>query len=256
MLHLDCFSGIGGFALAASWVWGKEHHIHSFIEIDPFCQKVLNKHWPGVPIHSDIRSYTVDTHVNQWYNRLSDVGKQEIIDMANKSKQYDLAVDLYNSGLSIQDVANFYGITRQGMWGILKCRGCVFRDQLKFGKENHFYREGMSAPDRIHHIVELAIEKGLLIKPTHCEQCNSTNVKINSHHDDYNKPLKVRWVCSKCHFEWHKINKPIELSIEFPPMDKKEICSRGGSRKEVMPDELLQRIEDATNVTLLTGGFP
>jgi len=47
----------GGFSLAASWVWGEEHNIISFVEIDPFCQKVLKKHWPNVPIHSDIRSY-------------------------------------------------------------------------------------------------------------------------------------------------------------------------------------------------------
>ncbi len=55
MRHLDLFSGIGGFALAASWVWEEEHEIVSFCEIDPFCQKVLKKHWPDVPIVSDIR---------------------------------------------------------------------------------------------------------------------------------------------------------------------------------------------------------
>jgi DNA (cytosine-5)-methyltransferase 1 len=60
MRHLDLFSGIGGFALAASWVWGDEHEIVSFVEIDPFCQKVLNKHWPDVPIHNDIRTYEHD----------------------------------------------------------------------------------------------------------------------------------------------------------------------------------------------------
>jgi len=41
---LDLFSGIGGFALAADWVWGDEHEIVSFVEIDPFCQRVLRKH--------------------------------------------------------------------------------------------------------------------------------------------------------------------------------------------------------------------
>lgn len=60
MNHLDLFSGIGGFALAASWVWGEEHEIHSFVENDPFCQKVLKKHWPDVPIHSDIKEYKHD----------------------------------------------------------------------------------------------------------------------------------------------------------------------------------------------------
>ncbi len=45
----------GGFALAASWVWGADHEIVSFCEIEPFAQKVLKKHWPDVPCIPDIR---------------------------------------------------------------------------------------------------------------------------------------------------------------------------------------------------------
>jgi len=52
---LDLFSGIGGFSLAASWVWGDDLEIVAFCEIDPFCQKVLSKHWPEVPIIEDIK---------------------------------------------------------------------------------------------------------------------------------------------------------------------------------------------------------
>lgn len=58
MVLLDLFSGIGGFSLAASWVWGKDLEILAFCEKDPFCQKVLKKHWPDVPIISDIRNVT------------------------------------------------------------------------------------------------------------------------------------------------------------------------------------------------------
>ena len=55
MKMLDLFSGIGGFAYAAQQIWGDELEIVAFCEIDSFCQKVLNKHWPGVKIYSDIK---------------------------------------------------------------------------------------------------------------------------------------------------------------------------------------------------------
>ena len=60
MNMLDLFSGIGGFHLAAEWVWGDDLNVVTHVEIDPFCQKVLRKHWPDVPIHDDIRSYKHD----------------------------------------------------------------------------------------------------------------------------------------------------------------------------------------------------
>ena len=54
MLMLDLFSGIGGFSLAASWVWGNDLEIAGFCEIDKYCEKVLNKNFPGVPVYKDI----------------------------------------------------------------------------------------------------------------------------------------------------------------------------------------------------------
>jgi DNA (cytosine-5)-methyltransferase 1 len=50
--HLDLFSGIGGFALAAGWAGFKTI---GFCEIDKFCQGILKKHWPEVPIHENIK---------------------------------------------------------------------------------------------------------------------------------------------------------------------------------------------------------
>lgn len=52
MRMLSLFSGIGGIDLAAQWA-GIE--TVAFCEIDPYCQKVLKKHWPDVPIYSDIK---------------------------------------------------------------------------------------------------------------------------------------------------------------------------------------------------------
>ena len=52
---LDTFSGIGGFSLAAKWLGGFE--TIQFVEIDPFCRRILRQHWPGVPIHQDICNF-------------------------------------------------------------------------------------------------------------------------------------------------------------------------------------------------------
>ena len=55
MRMLDLFSGIGGFSLAAEWVWGDDLEIVAFCEIDKYCRKVLNKNFPSVPIYKDIK---------------------------------------------------------------------------------------------------------------------------------------------------------------------------------------------------------
>ena len=56
---LDLFSGIGGFSLGLERTGGFE--TVAFCEIDPFCRKVLAKHWPDVPIYHDVRELTDDT---------------------------------------------------------------------------------------------------------------------------------------------------------------------------------------------------
>ena len=58
--HIDLCSGIGGFALAASWAGaatGRNVRTVAFSEIDPFCQAVLRHHWPGVPVIPDLRNF-------------------------------------------------------------------------------------------------------------------------------------------------------------------------------------------------------
>src|SRR5688572_21665430 len=48
---LDLFAGIGSFSLGLERAGMKTV---AFCESDEFCQKVLAKHWPGVPVHGDI----------------------------------------------------------------------------------------------------------------------------------------------------------------------------------------------------------
>ena len=50
---LDICSGIGGFSLGLESTGGFD--TVAFCEFDDFCRKVLNKHWPDVPIYKDLK---------------------------------------------------------------------------------------------------------------------------------------------------------------------------------------------------------
>ena len=54
MTHGSLFSGIGGFDLAAQWMGWKNVFQ---VEIDPFCQKVLEKNFPNVARSGDIKEF-------------------------------------------------------------------------------------------------------------------------------------------------------------------------------------------------------
>ena len=52
-----------------------------------------------------------------------------------------------------------------------------------------------------------AIRHGKLVKMP-CEVCGSVNVE--AHHDDYNQPLAVRWLCVTHHAEHHKMQRELK----------------------------------------------
>jgi hypothetical protein len=66
------------------------------------------------------------------------------------------------------------------------------------------YREEFPMKYKAHGKVAYEIKNGNLV-PEPCEVCGSTE-KICAHHDDYAKPLNVRWLCAKHHHQWHKEN--------------------------------------------------
>jgi DNA (cytosine-5)-methyltransferase 1 len=55
MKIIDLFSGIGGFSLGLESTGGFK--TVQFVENEPWCQKILAKNFPGVPIAGDIREY-------------------------------------------------------------------------------------------------------------------------------------------------------------------------------------------------------
>lgn len=70
-------------------------------------------------------------------------------------------------------------------------------------KQREYYRKNrdkMIPQHNAHKLVMYAIRLGLLKRPLECEVCKS-NIKIEGHHDDYSKPLEVRWICKSCHWK-------------------------------------------------------
>lgn len=66
MKVLDLFSGIGGFSLGLQEA-GME--TVAFCEIEPFCQKVLSKNFPNIPIFQNIKTLTKEK-INEFTDRI------------------------------------------------------------------------------------------------------------------------------------------------------------------------------------------
>lgn len=66
------------------------------------------------------------------------------------------------------------------------------------------YREKFPNKYKAHNLVNNSIRDGKL----HAEPCEicGTSKSVHAHHDDYAKPLNVRWLCAAHHKEWHVEN--------------------------------------------------
>lgn len=63
------------------------------------------------------------------------------------------------------------------------------------------WRDEDSRRGRAHRMVSYAIKKGTLLRCP-CVRCGAE--KTYAHHEDYDKPLDVVWLCQPCHKQRHK----------------------------------------------------
>lgn len=70
-------------------------------------------------------------------------------------------------------------------------------------KQNSFESWKINNPLKIraHKIVYSAKRNGTLVEQP-CERCG--NERVHAHHEDYNFPLDVMWLCLSCHVQRHK----------------------------------------------------
>ena len=72
---------------------------------------------------------------------------------------------------------------------------------------NRAWRAEDTRRQKCHNAVLQAIRKGTLSRLP-CERCSE--IKTLAHHEDYDKPLDVMWLCQPCHKQRHK-----ELKEDF-----------------------------------------
>jgi hypothetical protein len=77
----------------------------------------------------------------------------------------------------------------------------VNKQKLDWYHNNPEEKKKMTTRFKLHY----AVKSGKILKLP-CEVCG--NEKSEGHHDDYNKPFEVRWLCKKHHEEHH---------LRFPP---------------------------------------
>lgn len=126
MKHISLFSGIGGFNLACEWL-GIETVLNC--EIDDFCQKVLKKHWPDVPIVKDVNNVEeIKAIVTAYSQRSRCLHGQTEIQPAEQGEQ-----TLGNSGTGIE--SSILSTTSDAA-NHLRQPGCARQDKRRMADED------------------------------------------------------------------------------------------------------------------------
>ena len=135
-------------------------------------------------------------------------------------------------------LSEFYKHPQMGDGYLGKCKECAKRDSRAQGTDKEYDRKRNVLPHRVaareayakteagkrarirgtrayrlkypaktkaRNMVGNAVRDGKLFREP-CGDCGAE--KAHAHHDDYAKPLNVRWLCPAHHREWHKENGP------------------------------------------------
>ena len=172
MRVLDLFSGIGGFAYAGQLLGG--FTTIDFVELDSYCQQVLRKNFPNVPIHDDINTFDTSTRFGEYdlitagfpCQDLSSAGKQAGLGAGTRSGLFyrvmQIARQVRPKYILLENVANtishangqsfqqiLYEIAKSGYnaeWGIVSARdvgGCHLRKRIwiiAYANDPRYYR--------------------------------------------------------------------------------------------------------------------
>ena len=127
---------------------------------------------------------------------------------------------------TVKPLSEFYKHSQMADGHLNKCKTCTKKDvgenrEKNIDKIRAYDRERGKNKDRIqaqvqitkawreedkrraraHSAVARAVRSGALVRQP-CESCGDKSSV--AHHDDYDKPLAVRWLCQPCHKHHHQ----------------------------------------------------
>lgn len=116
-----------------------------------------------------------------------------------------------------KDIKEFYKHPQTKDGYLNKCKDCV-RQRVKNHRDKNIDRireydrargqtekrkAKVKSRNKIYNGVRDGLRKGNIVKSKCCEDCGSSEFKLEGHHFDYSKPLEVVWLCKKCHMKRH-----------------------------------------------------
>lgn len=94
-------------------------------------------------------------------------------------------------GRSLQDQSGVFNPAWKG--GVAK---------INADKKRRDWANANPQKKRAHHLVERALDRGDLVRGP-CAHCGAIG-KVDAHHEDYEAPLDVTWLCRPCHLKHHR----------------------------------------------------
>ena len=82
------------------------------------------------------------------------------------------------------------------------------RNKEKYVSNRSEYRKKNRIEVNARNLIYKHISRGKMVRGNMCNNCGGEG-KMQAHHDDYSKPLEVKWLCKVCHR--HKHNKLLDV---------------------------------------------
>ena len=87
---------------------------------------------------------------------------------------------------------------RRAMWEKHKHKYCKYQREA-------YKNPAVKAKRKLQRLVRTAVSNGYIAKPSRCCVCNKKNERIEAHHQNYNDPYRVDWLCPACHKLIHAV---------------------------------------------------